>query len=252
MWPKLAVIALLLVLVSPLRAEPLPDASFKALVDRSVALELDDGRTAGGRLLAFDADTLTLVAADSGEISSVARARVVRVRLVTGAVAELAPPPRPRMWDVQLSLPGSLNVDVDRGYLHAFASGSFLLPILTGAGQHTWFGFSAGAGIAVPVTEHWKLDAFAVVMPLRYTSFYTYLATGLGIGAHFTGRSGMTFGVALPLLGFAARLGHSPYGYDAPFRTNDSLGYFYFAGITALPLVSVGYRFPCPCHAHAP
>ena len=238
---KPGVVALVLMLVSVAAAAPLPDASFTALADHTVELQLDDGRVVDGRLLAFDAETITLVAPGSGEVSSVVRARVVQVRLTE-------PAPRLRMWDVALSLPGSLNVDVDRGYLHAFASGSFLLPILTGAGQHTWFGFSVGAGVAVPVTERWKLDAFATVMPLRYTSFYAYLATGIGIGAHFTGRSGMTFGVTLPLLGFAARLGHSPYGYDAPFRTNDSLGYFYFAGLTALPLVSVGYRFPCPCH----
>jgi hypothetical protein len=35
------------------------------------------------------------------------------------------------------------------------------------------------------------------------------------------------------------------YGYDAPFRYNDSLGYHYLAGFVGLPLVTVDYRFPC-------
>jgi len=59
---KTGVVALVLASASFARAEPLPDASFKALVDRTIELDLDDGRVVDGRLLAFDAETLTVVA----------------------------------------------------------------------------------------------------------------------------------------------------------------------------------------------
>jgi hypothetical protein len=141
-------------------------------------------------------------------------------------------------------VPGTLVGDVDDGWLHAFVSPNVLLPILTASGESAWFAGSIGAGVSVHLSQRWKVDAFATVMPLHYTSFYTYVASGLGVGFHYTAASGLSVGFAFPVLGFAARLGKSPYGYDAPFRYSDSLEYFYLAGLTTLPLATIGYRFP--------
>jgi hypothetical protein len=148
------------------------------------------------------------------------------------------------MWGLHFGLPGTLSVDVDAGLLHAFASPNVLLPILTESGESRWYAGALGAGVSLPISSRWRFDTFAVTMPLHYTSFYTYLTAGLGIGFHRTSASGVSWGFTFPLIGFAKRVGHSPYGYDAPFRTNDSLGYFYLAGFTTLPLVTIGYRFP--------
>ena len=230
-------------------AEPVPDASLHAVGRRTVRLELDDARTVEGQVLAFDAGSLTVVATGTHEVISVPRAHVKRLILVD--LAAPAPVPAPagpephRLWGVHFGLPGTLSVDVDYGRLHAFVSPNVLLPVLTESGEGSWYGAAVGAGISLPISRRWRFDAFAVTMPLRYTSFYTYLASGLGIGFHRTAASGLSWGFTFPVIGFAKRLGHSPYGYDAPFRFNDSLGYFYLAGFTTLPLVTLGYRFPC-------
>jgi hypothetical protein len=46
------------------------------------------------------------------------------------------------------------------------------------------------------------------------------------------------------VVGFATRIGSSPTGYDAPFRYNDSLSYYYLAAVAGMPLFTLGYRFP--------
>ena len=238
---------------TPAWAEPVPDASLHAVANRTVRLELDDARSVEGRLLAFDAASVTVVAAGTNEVISVPREHVRRLILVDLATPVPLPAPVPpglaprRLWGVHFGLPGTLSVDVDYGRLHAFVSPNVLLPILTASGESAWYAAAIGAGVSLPVSSRWRFDAFAVTMPLHYTSFYTYLAAGLGLGFHHTAANGLSWGFTLPVLGLAKRLGHSPYGYDAPFRTGDSLGYFYLAGITTLPLVTIGYRFPCPC-----
>lgn len=227
-----------------------PDASWRAVADHTVRIELDGAPAVEGRVLAFDATSVTIVAAPTHEVITLPRDRVRRLLLVDLALpaAAAAPPPVPephRMWGIHFGLPGTLAVDVDYGRWHAFASPNVLLPVLTESGESAWYAAAIGAGVSLHVSSRWKLDAFAVTMPLHYTSFYTYLATGVGIGFHHTGASGLSWGFTLPVLGFAKRIGHSPYGYDAPFRYNDSLDYFYLAGFTTLPLVTIGYRLPC-------
>jgi len=226
-------------------AEPVPDASLHAVGERTVRLELDDARIVEGRVLAFDATSVTVATRGTGEVISVSREHVRRLILTDFAMPAPAGPEPHRLWGLHFGLPGTLAVDVDYGRLHAFASPNVLLPILTESGESAWYAASIGVGASLPVSGRWRFDAFAVTMPLHYTSFYTYLAAGIGIGFHHTAASGLSWGFTLPVLGFAKRLGHSPYGYDAPFRYNDSLGYFYLAGFTTLPLVTLGYRFPC-------
>jgi hypothetical protein len=242
----LALVITLAVATSAAAAGP-PDETLHAVENKSVRLELDDARTIEGRVLAFDAGTVTVASAGTNEVVTVSREHLQRVILAGEAPAASAVPERRRMWGLHFGLVGTLVGDVDDGILHAFVSPNVLLPVLTESGESAWYAGAVGAGIALPLAGRWKLDAFAAVMPLHYTSFYTYLATGLGFGVHHTAANGLSVGFTLPLIGFAARFGHSPYGYDAPYQRNDSLGYFYLAGLTSLPLVTVGYRFPCPC-----
>jgi hypothetical protein len=237
------------VAIAPAWADGVPDASLGAVKDRGVRLELDDHHTVEGRLLAFDAATVTLDAAGTHEVLTLQRAHVVRLILVevSPPAMQVVPAIEPhRLWGVHFGLPGALLVDVDYRYWHAFASTNVLLPILTASGEHTWYAAAVGGGVSIHLSRRWKVDAFAEVMPLRYTSFYTYLSAGLGVGVHHTAASGVSVGITLPVVGFAARLGSSPYGYDAPFRYNDSVGYFYLAGFSTMPLLTIGYRFPCP------
>jgi hypothetical protein len=240
-------VAFLLAIATSASAGGPPDASLNAVENKSVRLELDDAPAVEGRVLAFDATSITLVAASTNEVLTVSREHLQHVILVDQAPAAPAVRDRRRLWGVHFGLVGTLVGDVDYGILHAFVSPNVLLPVLTESGETAWYAGALGAGVGLPLSGRWKFDAFAAVMPLHYTSFYTYLAVGLGFGVHHTAANGLSVGFTLPLIGFAQRFGHSPYGYDAPYQRNDSLGYFYLAGLTSLPLVTIGYRFPCPC-----
>jgi small nuclear ribonucleoprotein (snRNP)-like protein len=243
---RIAVAIILAMATSTFAGVP-PDETLRAVDNKSVRLELDDARTIEGRLIAFDTASVTIVSAGTNEVVTISREHVQHVILAGQTVVAPPAPERHRMWGLHFGLVGTLVGDVDYGILHAFVSPNVLLPLLTESGEAAWYAGAVGAGVTLPLAGRWKLDAFAAVMPLRYTSFYTYLATGLGFGVHHTAANGLSVGFTLPLIGFAARFGHSPYGYDAPYQRNDSLGYFYLAGLTSLPLLTIGYRFACPC-----
>jgi hypothetical protein len=237
-------IALALVAFAGIAHADVPDPSLRAVAGRLVRIELVGGPAVEGRLLAFDASSATLALATTNEVVTVPRAQLARIILEPAAAEPVDD--RPRAVGVQFGIPGTLVVDGDYGMWRGFASANVLFPILTASGDSRWYAAAIGGGIAVPLGgSRWKLDAFADVMPLHVTSYYTYLAFGLGAGFHYTGSSGFTAGFAFPVLGFATRLGSSPYRYDAPFRYNDSLGYHYLAGFVGLPIATVGYRFPC-------
>jgi hypothetical protein len=123
------------------------------------------------------------------------------------------------------------------------------MPLVTASGNSTWYAAALGAGISWPFgdTSRWRFDVFAQVLPFHTTSFYTYLGLGLGAGFHYTAASGFTVGMTFPVVGFSTRLGSSPYGYDASFRYNDSLGYYYLGAIAGMPLLTLGYRFATSC-----
>ena len=239
---------------------PLADAGLRAVKDRVVRLELADGAPAvQGRLLAFEDASITVALASTNEVVSVPRGKVVRVIAVEPSALDavkdvvLAPPPGVEKWrvvGVHSSLLGTVAVDVDYKHLHAFASTSLLLPVMTAAeGNRLWLTAAAGVGVTVPMgkTSRWKLDVFGQVLPLHTTSFYTYLGLGVGAGFHYTAPSGFAVGFTFPVIGFSTRLGSSPYGYDASFRYNDSLAYYYLAGVAGMPLVTLGYRFASNC-----
>jgi hypothetical protein len=239
----------LVAMTAPARADRVPDASLRAVVDRGVRLELDNAPAVEGRLLAFEDATVTLARTGTNEVITVERARVVRV-IASDAAAPVVvadAPERMRVLGVHSSLLGTVAVDADYKRLHGFASTSLILPILTAAGSDTWFAGALGGGFAFPLGRRWKVDVFADIVPFRATSFYTYVGFGLGAGIHYTSASGFAIGATFPVLGFATRIGSSPYGYDPSFRYNDSLGYYYLAGLAGLPLLTLGYRFATNC-----
>jgi hypothetical protein len=243
---RLVKTTLALVALVGVASADVPDPSLHAVENRVVRFELVGGTSVEGRLLAFDGVSATLALTTTNEVVTVPRAQLARI--IVDPTARVVEPidDRPRAVGVQFGIPGTLVVDGDYGMFRGFASANVLFPLLTASGDSRWYAAAIGGGIALPLGHNrWKLDAFADVMPLHVTSYYTYLAFGLGAGVHYTGRSGFTASFSFPVVGFATRLGSSPYGYDAPFRYNDSLGYHYLAGFVGLPLVSVGYRFPC-------
>ena len=224
--------------------DDLPDATLKAVIDRDVRLELDGGFMEG-KVLAVEPTTITIAIAATREVITIQRNRVRRVIALELAAPPLPEPDKRRFVGVQFSLLGTVAVDVDYKHLHAFASTNLLFPILTAGGSGTWLTGAAGVGGSWPLgdTGRWRLDVFGEVLPLHTTSYYTYL--GVGAGFHYTARSGFTLGFTLPIVGFASRFGTSTYGYDASFRYNDSVAYYYFAGISGMPIVTMGYRFGC-------
>jgi hypothetical protein len=227
-------------------AQRVPDASLRAIQERDVRLELDGAPAIEGRLLGFEATTVTLATAGTNEVITVPRASLLRV--TTGAPTTLTTE-RLRVVGVQMSLLGTVAVDAEYKRLRGFASTSLLLPIATASGSSTWVAAAAGAGMTFPIgkSSRWNLDVFGQVVPFHTTSFYTYLGFGVGAGAHYTAPSGFTLGVSFPVLGFSTRLGSSPYGYDASFRYNDSLAYYYAGALAGMPLLTMGYRFATNC-----
>lgn len=226
-------------------AESIPDASLRAVTNRDVRLDLADGFMEG-KLLAFESSTITIAIAATREVITIDRAKVQRVVAIDSRAAPPAPD-RKRLVGVQFSLLGTVAVDVDYKHLHAFASTNLLFPILTAGGTGTWLTGAVGVGGSWPLGDsgRWRLDVFGQVLPLHTTSYYTYLGVGVGAGFHYTARSGFTLGLTMPIVGFASRFGTSTYGYDASFRYNDSVAYYYFAGISGMPIVTMGYRFGC-------
>jgi len=230
-----------------------PDASLRAVTGHVVRLELDGSPAVEGRVIAFEAGTVTLAVSGSNEVVTVPRDKLQRVIATEAPATAIATPPavteKMRVVGLQFSLLGTVAVDADYKLLHGFASTNLLLPIMTASGNSTWLAASVGGGVSVPMgaTSRWKLDVFGEVLPLRTTSYYTYLAFGLGAGFHYTASSGFSVGITVPMLGFSTRLGSSPYGYDASFRYNDSVGYYYVAAIAGMPLVTMGYRFATNC-----
>jgi hypothetical protein len=223
-------------------AGEVPDASLRAVKERVVRLELDGAPAVEGRLIEFEAATVTLAVSDTDEVISVPRDQLQRLVLIGPA------PGARRILGIGVSPLGTVNIDADYRRLHGFVSTSLTMPLLTASGDHLWTASAIGAGISLPVRKgsRWRLDVFGGAMPLRVTSYYTYLGFGVGGGFHYTAPSGFTLGFTFPVVGFATRLGSSPTGYDPPFRYNDSLGYYYLAATAGLPIFTMGYRFSMP------
>lgn len=241
-WNRAAGVLVALLATSPARAgddvSQVPDSSLRAVQDRVVRLEVDGAAAVEGRLIGFEETAVTIAVSGTDEVVSVPRAKVARLILAEA-------PEKRRIVGLQVSPLGTVAVDADYRRIHGFASTSLMMPILTASGESPWVAAAFGAGVSVPVRRksRWRFDVFGGVMPLRTTSHYTYLGFGIGGGFHYTARSGFTLGIKFPVLGFATRIGSSPTGYDAPFRYNDSVGYYYLAATAGMPLFTMGYRF---------
>jgi hypothetical protein len=250
-------LVVLLALAGTARAG-IPDDSFRAVGHDLVRVDVSGGPSLIGRIVAYEDATVTIAQSDTGAVVTVERAQLTRLTLLDDpapateavvaapVIAKSAPRSRPRVLGLGVSPLGTAAVDADLGHFHAFASTSLTLPILTAGGDDTWIAASAGGGVAIPLGKRWRADAFAAVAPLHMTSYYTYVGFGLGGGFHYTAASGLTIGFTFPILGFATRVGHSPTGYDPPFRYRDSLGYSYLAAFAGLPMFTMGYRFSWP------
>jgi hypothetical protein len=163
-----------LALATVAHAEPVPDASLRAVNGHTVRLELAGAPAVEGRLLAFEPTSVSLVVAGSNEVVTVPRDTLQHVIAIDAPIT----PEKLRIFALQFSLLGTVAADVEYKRFHGFASTSLLLPIMTASGNSTWLAASLGGGVTIPLsaTSRWKLDVSGEVLPLRTTSYYTYLA----------------------------------------------------------------------------
>lgn len=247
-------------------------AVLQALKDRMVILRLRDGREVFGRVLGTG-ETVVMATVD-GTVFELPAGTIVAARLAP-APAPLPPPTiapeqpraargdedtealraprrpeRPRYVGVTFGLAPSVNIDVDYGLFHGFATGSLVFPMAT-SGQ--LLPFSVGAGFGVPVSSkrpNLKLDLFFMVAPIAGYSPSGggggLLAAGVGLGMHYTWDNGLTMGFTAPILGYSTPIDCTPdptYGYGCTNESGSAVGMFYLAGAMALPLGFLGYRF---------
>lgn len=237
------------------------DSTLRALKERRVTLTVGQEQ-ATGRILGFEADSITL-AHDDGTIATIPRALVVAVRLdeiekvpvsppapppvVTpemppSAPEDAEPPMKPRYFGVHLGMAPGVALDVDYEYFHAFASTSWLFPLVT-SGQMV--AFTAGMGASIPFSPRWRFDVFGHVAPIfesvsgySGTGLQPHVGFGLGIGLHYTAPSGFSIGVKLPVIGAATTT-----STQANASVGEIVGWYYLASAFSLPVFSVGYRF---------
>ena len=220
-----------------------PDVSFGTMLERAVSIEQVGGRTHSGKLVHFDAETVTLIEDDTREVVTLARSTVTHLRAgetATNASSERDLADR-RHFGVQFGVSPSLMFDYDLALLYVFADINIVFPLTTLGNTRPWFAGSVGAGMSfkVTTTSRWKLDIFASLNPVRIDSDM-YIGFGVGVGMHYTFPSGFTFGFKVPALGYALR--ENTFG-DSFNKASDGVGYFYLTGAMGLPLLSFGYRF---------
>jgi hypothetical protein len=218
--------------------DPVPDASLRAMTGNVVRLEVEGQPEVEGRLVGFEEHWVTVARSGNDEVVSVPREKVARLLAVEA-------PARERIVGVHFGMTVSLEVDAQWRLLYGFVNGNVLFPLTTVAGTDTWIALAGGAGITLPLARgsRWHADLFGLVAPLYLGGSYTYLGMGFGAGLRFDAHSGFSFGIKVPLIGYAARIGNSPYGYDSPFHAAYGFGYYYLSAVMGLPVLSVGYRF---------
>jgi hypothetical protein len=238
-----------------------PDASLRAVTGGVVELRLRDGGVRSGRLLAFEAATVTIASAN-GEVVSLARADVIGLRLISAATSPAAAPApspvaespvepaRPRHVGLNLGIPPGIDLDLDYGLFHGFASASLVFPA---ASAGNWWGVAIGLGLGIPVSTqrpNLKLDLFAHfnVMDEGTTCYMcsgtqvTY-AFGVGIGLHYTWNNGLTLGFTAPILGYSITTNTIGYNGYSTSSNSQGVAYYYLSSAIALPLAFIGYRF---------
>ncbi len=212
------------------------DASLAAMRDQWIVLVLTNDFKMTGRLVSADASWVTLALRESGEVRSVARARVASVREWRAGQPAVADAPQgveTRHVGMSFGLLPSLMLDFDWGYSYTFLNVDIFFPMLLKGGGGLVG--AVGSGVAIPVAEslHWKFDLYAQALTAVLGS-ESGLAVGLGIGAHYTSSNGFTFAFKLPALGLASTGSSSA-------RSQDSLTYYGY-GLLCTPVLSFGYR----------
>jgi hypothetical protein len=235
-----------------------PDASLRAVAGREVALRLREGGERSGRLLAFEADTVTIAAAN-GEVVSLPRADVIGLRLPSvpapvlapAVVAALAaPPPEPsrhRHLGISLGIPPGVDIDLDYSLFHGFLAASLVFPL---ASNGNWYGFSLGLGLGIPVARslpNFRFDVFAHLNVMVEDSGGCFncsggttqvtIGFGGGIGFHYTWNNGLTLGFTTPILGYSVTTGKSN------SSTGEGAANYYLSSAVTMPLGFIGYRF---------
>lgn len=248
----------------PPSAAAVPDAVLRAVGNHAVVLQRADGGAVQGTILSIEPDQV-IVSTISGEVVTVPRASLVRVRMLDAAVAALRPatdaevppvPARPRRLRhvaPTLSLAPGFSLDLDHGLFHGFLNVGIVLPLASSGGVVP---FSAGLGVGIPVASRhpsFKLDIFGYVAPVVDANYYpgcygssctnsgshtaVNIAFGVGLGAHHTWNNGLTLGFTVPILGYSVQAGRN--GNSVAEAT----GYFYLSSVEALPMGYIGYRF---------
>jgi hypothetical protein len=228
----------LIVLAQPGAGVAVPDASLRAMTGHEVRLEVDGEPEVEGRLVGFEEEWVTVARSGNAEVISVRREKLAKIHVVDA-------PERERIVGAHFGATVSLAVDAQWRAFYGFVNGNVLFPLTTVAGTNSWIALSTGGGVTFPLAKgsRWRFDLFGLVLPLYLGGSYTYLGLGAGIGLRFETHAGFSFGVKVPVIGYSARIGHSPYGYDSPFHAGYGFAYYYLAAAMGMPLLSVGYRF---------
>jgi hypothetical protein len=227
-----------------------PDALLQAVRDRDVTLHLRDGGEIYGRILGWDANTITLARLPSNEVMLFTRRDVLQVslggamqpppqqppQLLYAPPVDTGPPPKPRYFALEFALAPAIDLDLDVGMFHAFANASLIFPMAT---DGTLLAFAVGAGVSLRFrkTSNWSLDIFGHIVGARFNEFGV-VGFGFGLGAHHTWRNGLTIGFAAPMLGYSGQVNN-----PSPSSGGSNVGYYYLAAEMGLPMTSIGYRF---------
>lgn len=149
-----------------------------------------------------------------------------------------APQWRPRRFGVHLGINATFTFDVSAGRIWYFGATTQLTGLAWLASTERNFNVSllAFGGVGLPVIEHEGLRFTVDVAPaLTYTHAapVNLLSVGLLAGVRLVHRSGFTFAVKLPLVGYAG----------APDAQRGGLLMYYTNAIITVPAITFGYSF---------
>ena len=214
------------------RAVPIDDAAWDRLLGRHVTLFLDDGRSIGGELESFSPERVMVLNVESDGTRS--RLSIVRSSVIVVRAIEVARSVKPvdvtHIGGFSLGLPtGALMLEVEYGGFYAFASFGLASPLVTGGTEMAGF---LGVALTTPIGARWHFDLMLLGEPMTSSGAATFGA-GVGVGVHLVTDGGITFGLKVPVIGYA---------FGAP--PNDSaISRFFYGAILGLPMLSVGFRF---------
>ena len=260
---------------------PIPTATFRAVLGWVVRLGLAGGPDLVGQLIAIEPDTVTLVLLQTGDVYTVAREQVIRLRTT------LAPQPffsmrQPLQWDAPAPPPPARavtprpaprvrppatpvaveapHVDTERhlgAHLAALGVGVMALDaeyrpiyflfsasvLATVLSPNSIGGATIGLGYLRELSVHWALHLFVHISPT------TIPTSGWFIGS--TDSPTSTFAIAVGVgagLRYTSDNGftlgvHLPIIGTAFSGDSSSVSDYHRTAIISMPLVSIGYRY---------